>query len=262
MLLTSTIIILREVLEGAVLVSVLLALSSHAGLGVRWAWSALLIGFLAAWIYASRLDSISTWFDYTGQEITNASIQISIVLTLFVFAVLYFKADESRLKKPLLAIMVVTVALTTAGEGSEILLYLSGFANNSSALPSVILGSIIGAGIGTSIGALLYYFISYFMSGRVLKTAFVILALFSAGMLSHAVQILTQADWLPAQRTLWDTSSLLSETSLMGQLLYAVMGYEATPTANQAAAYVFGALLILVLPRIIVNITGRHAKSD
>ena len=261
MLLTSTIIILREVLEGAILVSVLLVLSSVRGMSVRWAWLALLTGFLGAYIYASRLDTVSTWFDYTGQEITNASIQIAIVLFLSVFCVLYFR-PESRYVKPLLAIMIVTVAMTTASEGSEILLYLSGFVDNGRALPSVILGSIIGAGIGTSIGALLYYFLTYFMTSRAVKTAFVILALFSAGMLSHAVQILTQADWLPAQRTIWDTSSFLSETSLLGQLLYAIMGYEATPTANQVAAYVSGALLILLLPRLFLNLTKPHAKSD
>ena len=261
MLLTSTIIILREVLEGAILVSVLLALSSHRGLGVRWVWLALLVGLLGAYIYASELDAISTWFDYTGQEITNASIQIAIVLFLTIFGVLYCRPERPA-AGPALAIMIVTVSLTTASEGSEILLYLSGFADNSSALPSVVLGSIIGAGIGTSIGALLYYVLTYFLTTRAVKTAFIILALFSAGMLSHAVQILTQADWLPAQRIIWDTSSWLSETSLLGQLLYAIMGYEATPTANQVLAYIFGILLILFLPRFFVTHAGPHAEND
>ena len=261
MLLTSTIIILREFLEGAILVSVLLALSSHRGSSVRWVWLALLIGLLGAYLYASELDTISAWFDYTGQEITNASIQIAIVLFLTVFGVLYLR-PESPAAGLMLAIMIVTVALTTASEGSEILLYLSGFTDNSSALPSVILGSIIGAGIGTSIGALLYYALTCFLAGTAVKTAFIILALFSAGMLSHAVQILTQADWLPAQRIIWDTSSWLSETSVLGQLLYAVMGYEATPTANQVLAYVLGVLLILFVPRFFPSNARLHAKSD
>ena len=81
-------------------------------------------------------------------------------------------------------------------------------------------------------------------------------------MLSHAVQILTQADWLPAQRIIWDTSSWLSETSVLGQLLYAVMGYEATPTANQVLAYVLGVLLILFVPRFFPSNARLHAKSD
>lgn len=261
MLLTSTIVILREVLEGAILVSVLLALSSHRGLSVRWVWLALLIGLLGAYIYASELDTISTWFDYTGQEIINASIQIGIVFFMTGFAVLFSKSEKQHVK-PLLATMIVAVSLTSASEGSEILLYLSGFTHNSSALHSVILGSIIGAGIGMSIGALLYYLLTCFMSSSSIKTAFIIIALFSAGMLSHAVQILTQADWLPAQRIIWDTSSWLSETSLFGQLLYAVMGYEATPTTNQVVAYVFGILLILLLPRFFVNNATQHANSD
>jgi high-affinity iron transporter len=77
-----------------------------------------------------------------------------------------------------------------------------------------------------------------------------LLALISAAMLSDAVNMLTQADWLPARHYLWDSSSWLAEDSLMGQLLYALLGYEATPTALQLAAYICGLLLVLVLPSL------------
>ena len=41
--------------------------------------------------------------------------------------------------------------------------------------------------------------------------------------------LLVQADWLPSQAPLWDTSAALPENSPPGQLLYALLGYEATP---------------------------------
>jgi high-affinity iron transporter len=42
---------------------------------------------------------------------------------------------------------------------------------------------------------------------------------------------------LPAQAPLWDASGWISEISLTGQLLYALIGYEATPTPLQIIFY-------------------------
>ena len=49
---------------------------------------------------------------------------------------------------------------------------------------------------------------------------------------------------------MWDTSGLISEGSLTGQLLYALVGYEATPSALEVLAYA-GSLLIIFLAALI-----------
>jgi len=46
---------------------------------------------------------------------------------------------------------------------------------------------------------------------------------------------------------LWDTSTLVAEDTLLGQVLYATVGYEATPTALQAGAYGLLAATLLLL---------------
>lgn len=257
MLLSSVVIILREVLEGALLLSVLLALSWHQGYRLRWSLISLFAGIVGAVFYAAEFESIASWFDYVGQEIVNAGLHLLIVLFISMFS-LFYTVYKGRYAREKVIFMTVAVALTVIREGSEILLYLSGFIGKDEVMSSVILGGIIGAGIGVSVGALLYYSLIEFVPAYTRKVAYSLLALFSAAMLSDTVTMLTQADWLPAQHHLWNTSSWLAEDSLLGQLLYAVLGYEATPTALQLGAYICGLLLVLVLP----GLYRRGVSSD
>ena len=265
MLLSSVIIILREVLEGALLMSVLLALSAHRNWNFRWSLAALLCGFTGALIYAAEFEKVATWFDYVGPEIINASLHIIIVVFLTGFSLIYQRQEnkpgrDNKYTKTAIIFMSTAFALTIIREGSEILLYLSAYLDKSDSLISVMLGGSLGAGIGISIGVLLYYSLTYLIPVYTTKIGFFLLAFFSAGMLSHAVIMLTQADWLPSQHTLWDTSSWLAEDSLIGQLLYAVIGYEATPTALQLAAYITGLALILVFPKLLETGNSLYAK--
>ena len=58
MLLSSVILVLREVLEAAVLVSVLLALSLHLRVGLRWLAWAVPLALAGALLYAGALDEV------------------------------------------------------------------------------------------------------------------------------------------------------------------------------------------------------------
>jgi high-affinity iron transporter len=103
---------------------------------------------------------------------------------------------------------------------------------------AVSIGSVAGAGIGFSIGVLFYYLLVALPERRSLRISLVLLGLAAANMCIQATSLLIQADWLPAAQPLWDTSNWIHEGSLPGQLLYALVGYEATPSPIEAGAYV------------------------
>jgi high-affinity iron transporter len=75
----------------------------------------------------------------------------------------------------------------------------------------------------------------------------VLLAMIGAGMALQATQLLTQADWLEPGLPLWESSELLSENSMLGQMAYAVVGYEATPSAPEISAAAIALAAILAL---------------
>ena len=68
-------------------------------------------------------------------------------------------------------------------------------------------------------------------------------------MVMQATMLLEQVDWLPAGKSVWDSSALVSEQSITGELLYAVFGYESTPSYLQLALYLasLGLMLAVIL---------------
>ena len=60
------------------------------------------------------------------------------------------------------------------------------------------------------------------------------------------MSLLIQADWVQAGPPLWDTSELLREDSMGGQLLYALLGYEASPSRVEATMYAAGLVTMIV----------------
>jgi len=249
MLLNSVIILLREVLEASLLISILLAFSRALGLSCRWIVWALACGMVGAITYSIGISTVSDWFDGVGQEVINACLQILIyLLLLFLTILVSWRHKFTRPTDDLITLVMASVAaVAIMREGVEVLVYLYGFSTTLPHLLTVMTGAGIGTGIGLSVGALVYYFLVSLQPRWSLTLGAGMLALVAAGMLSQAVLLLIQADWLPSQLPLWDSSSLLSENSVPGQLLYALIGYEATPTAIQAGFYFGGLLLLLVL---------------
>ena len=90
-------------------------------------------------------------------------------------------------------------------------------------------------------------------------TGAVLLGLLAAGMASQAAQMLVQADWLPSQYPAWDSSWLVSEQSVTGQLLYALVSYEATPTPLQIFIHIAA---IIVLVGFAATVGGRRGGAE
>lgn len=253
MLLTSVILVLREVLEAALLLSILLAMSHYLALKTRWIYVALATGIVGSAVYGQYLGAVSELFDGMGQELFNALMQFAIYgLLLLTGALLVLnRTGTPRCVLLLQWAMVLAVALAALREGAEIYIYLNAFRQQSDLLQSALLGALIGGGIGFSIGALMYYLLLGLPHRHRLICALVLLTLVAAGLCLQATQLLEQADWLPAQQPLWDTSTLLPESSLLGQLLYALLGYEATPTPVSMFAYGCGLILMATLLSVV-----------
>ncbi|MEH6570561.1 MAG: FTR1 family protein [Halioglobus sp.] len=261
MLVNSVVLILREVLEAAMLISVLLALSLNMRCRLAWFWWSLPVAIVGAVSYAVGLELVTDSLDGAGQEVANAALQILVYC--FAVGIVWLCAHGdvtgSRAVK-LTLLMAAAVACAMIREGSEILIYITGFAAVEELRTAVYAGSAIGAGIGLSLGVLLFSALRALEASMSKITALVLLGLIGAGMVMQSTMLLQQVDWLPMGASVWDSEALISEQSIGGELLYAVFGYESSPSFIQVLLY--GVSLFLMVVTYTFSRRGEVAAGE
>jgi len=248
MLLETVIIVLREVLEAALIISILLSSNLLFNESQRWVVASIASGILLSLLQAWKLGWISERFDGRGQEFAFVALLLAISASL-----LWRIAD--LIMRPARAIppriygvpLGIAVALAISREGAEIFIYSYAYSARMDSVFNVILGCVIGAGIGISVGVLCYYLLAT-LSRRWMTTVLVsMLTLITGGMAVQMVMNLMQAGVIQSQMPLWNSSGIITEASIAGQLLYALIGYEATPTPSQIAGYATVIVIVLAI---------------
>jgi len=138
-----------------------------------------------------------------------------------------------------------------APASSEIALFLYGLviAGDSSAL-GLVAGGLIGLLLGCGVTALTFLGLVK-IPGRYLfgVTTFLITFL-AAGLAAQCVVFLQQAGIATAlEDTVWDTSAILSDRSLIGRMLHTLIGYTDQPSGMQLLVYALTLIMIFGLTK-------------
>jgi len=152
--------------------------------------------------------------------------------------------------KPLTALAVV-VGLAVLREGSEVVLFLYGIMASGTSGSALLVGGLLGIAGGAVFTALTYLGLLAIPSRYIFSVTSWLIALLAAGMAAQAAQFLNNAGVVVAlDRTLWDTSWLLSEKSIFGRLLHTLIGYIDQPTEMQLLVYIATLFAMFLLMRI------------
>jgi len=279
-MLPTAIIVFREVLEAALIVGVVLAASRGVPARGRWVCCGIAGGILGAMAVAAGTGEISVAIDGMGQELFDAAILFAAVGMLgwhnvwmsrhgrdMAAEALKLGGDVRSGARPLWALAIV-VGLAVLREGSEIVLFLYGItlAGAGGGSVAMVIGGALGLAAGAAAGTTIYLgLVSIPLRYLFTVTSWLVLLL-AAGMASQGAAFLMQADLVPPLGSnLWDTSSLLSETSLAGRILHTLIGYSAQPAGIQVVFYLTTLVVIGGLMRLIGGNrparTSRHAAS-
>jgi high-affinity iron transporter len=260
----TAIIVFREVLEASLVVGIVLAASQGVPRRGTWVTGGVVAGVLGASLVAVCAGAIAAAVNGIGQELFNATILFTAVAMLGwhniwmnrhgrELASAAAKLGEAVLGggRPLYALALV-VAIAVLREGSEIVLFLYGIAISSGAGGiSMLAGGILGLAGGAAIGALIYIGLLAIPLHRLFAVTSWLILLLAAGMASQGAAFLMQANLLPSLgNNLWDTSSILTENSMLGLLLHVLIGYSAQPAGIQVVFYLATLLIIGTLMRL------------
>jgi high-affinity iron transporter len=263
-MLAAALIVFREVLEAGLIVGVVLAATEGVAGRGRWIAGGIGAGVLGAGLVALFAQQLSNAFAGSGQNAFNAAILIAAVLMLS-WHVLWMSSHAREMVRDMKSLgvrvasgqatrmaMATVVAVAVLREGSEVVLFLYGIASAGGTAPGAMLaGGLLGVAGGAAVSWLIYRGLLAIPTGRLFSVTNLLVSLLAAGMAGQAAVFLAQANWIPTLGDeLWDTSFILSDASLPGRALHALVGYSDRPMGVQALAYLAVLTALLGLGRL------------
>ena len=261
-MLATAVVVFREVIEASLIIAIVLGASRGIPGRGRWVSAGIALGVLGASVVALFADVITGAFSGSGQPLLNAAILLAAVGMLAwhniwmsshgrVLAAEVREVGEAVKggSRPLTALLVVTL-VAVMREGSEVVLFLWAIAQSGEGNLGMLLGGLIGLAAGALVGFLLYRGLLKIPMRYFFDITGWLVLLIAAGLAAQAASFLNQVGWLPALGNgLWDSSHLLDQGSLAGQMLHVLVGYTARPSGIQLLFYLVTLGTILALMR-------------
>jgi high-affinity iron transporter len=246
----AALITLREGLEAALIVGILLGYLAKIGQADRRAfiWSGVVLAALASLLLAAFIQILGLNLEGRAEQVFEG-ITMFLAVGVLTWMIFWMRYQARLLKNELERGVQQAVAtgrniglfslafIAVFREGVETALFLS-----AAAFVNPGLGTLAGAALGLAMAVLLGYLV-YASTVRLnVRTFFnltsVLLLLFAAGLLSHGIHEFQEAGLVPTvNEQVWDTNHLLDEASPTGELLKALFGYNGNPSLEEVAGY-------------------------
>jgi high-affinity iron transporter len=255
---------LREGLEAALIIGIVLGaltkirrddLSSAVWLGTL---SAIGVSILTAVL----LTTFGMSLEETAEQIFEG-ITMLIAAGILTWMIFWMRKQARFLKSELEAGVNKAAASTgkramfwlafvaVVREGVELALFITAafFAGDQSQVTTNIIqtlaGTILGLGTAALLGWTLFATTVRLDLRRFFQVTGILLILFAAGLVAHGVHEFNEVGWIPVVvEHIWDVNSIIDETSLGGQLLRTLFGYNGNPSLTEMIAY-FAYLIVV-----------------
>ena len=261
MLFSSALIGLREGLEAALVVSILIAflVKSKQQHALKWVWGGVGAAILICVAIGTTVAYTIGELPFKQQEIVGGSLSI-IAVGFVTWMIFWMRATARTIAKELrgrlsdaLAIGPISVgvmALLAVGrEGLETMAFF--YANVRTAERGThqpLIGFVIGIAVAIVLGWLIYRGAIKFNMARFFTWTGALLVFVAAGILAYGVHDLQEAGVLPGLSTLaFDLSGPMPEDSWYGALLKGLFNYSAQTTVLQAVVWVLYVAVVLTV---------------
>ncbi len=261
-MLSALIIVFREVLEMSIVLGLLFAATRGVAGCRKWIVSGAGLGLLGAFLFAWFMEEVENAMEGSGEFIFNA-IVLSLASVLLAWTVIWMSKHgremSAQLRQagvavaegdmPMKSLMLVAAAAVMR-EGGEAVFFLFGAMQMETEASEMVIGGLLGLVAGAAFGTMLYQGLIRIPMQYVFKVMGALLILLAASMASQAASNLVLVDMLPPIiDTLWDSSFILSDESLLGEILHVLVGYDAQPSGMQMIVFVLTLGIVTYLYR-------------
>jgi high-affinity iron transporter len=246
--LSALVIAMREGIEMALVVGILLAYLSRVGArsAHRWVWLGVVSAVLVSLGALALLNALDAELEGRNEQLFEGTTMVlaAIFLTWMIFWMMrnsrHLKGELQRsvqgvLDRGGMAWGIFLLAFfAVVREGVELALLLFAAPGEGK-----LLGSVAGLAVAVAVGVLIYAFGRRIDLRTFFKVTTIILVLFAAGLVAHAAHEFAEAGLLAAVEgpILWSTRSLLPDDEGLGAILRALVGYQDEPTVIEVVAY-------------------------
>jgi high-affinity iron transporter len=263
-MLATLLIVFREVIEAGLIVGIVLAATKGVAQRGLWVSYGVFGGVAGACLVAVFAGEIAALFEGAGQELFNASILLLAVGMLTWHNVWMAShgrvmAQETRQvgaavaagEEPLAALSIVC-GVAVLREGSEVVLFLYGIAaSGGTSTVGMMAGGGLGVLAGVGISALMYLGLLTIPTRHLFSVTSALITLLAAGLAAQAIAFLQQGGFIEVLTgTVWDSSWLLSDDSVIGRLVHTLIGYTDRPNGAQLIAYLLTLAMIVLLMKL------------
>lgn len=247
----SLLITLREGLEAALIVSIMLAYLARSGFRQQFGsiWRGVAAAVIVSLGAGFVLFAVAGEFEGRGEEIFEGLAMLTAVVVLS-YMVIWMKRQavnirahlEAQVKAALkegtsfaLALLAFVVVVR---EGLETALFLFTTARTATPLQTLV-GGILGLAVAVALGYAIYRGSRRLNLRTFFEVTGILIILFAAGLLARGIHELQEAGILPTiVEHVWDINPVLDEKAGVGSFLKGLFGYNGNPSLLEVIAYI------------------------
>ncbi len=263
-MLSTFIIALREGLEAALIVGILVAyvVRTDRRYLLKPLWTGVAVALVLSLGLGAILSFTSAELSDRGEELFAGVTSFAAVglVTWMVFWMkrtartlrneLHGKVDQALTGGPISLALVAFFAV--AREGLETALFVYTNFKTVGAISTATLGLVLGLALAVGLGYLIYNRSVKINLSKFFTVTGVALIIVAAGVLSYGVHEFQELGWLPgADDFIWDVTPWIAKESILASLLSGTVGFDTTTSWVQILAW--GAYLTAVLVPYLSN---------
>lgn len=261
---SALLITLREGLEAALIVGIVLAALRQLGdqQRGRFIWAGVLAAVAASAILGAVLQALGVSLEGRGEQIFEG-LAMFLAAGVLSWMIFWMQRQGRQIHGELERSVRRAVSADSAGmlfglafvavfrEGLETALFLTAAAFSATPAETLI-GGALGLLGAVALGWLIFV-AGWRLDLRVFfRVTGLLLILVAAGLFAHGIHELEELGWLPSiVEHVWNLNPVLDETSTVGSLLKTLFGYSSNPSLLRVLSYIGYLLAIWVANRLV-----------